>query len=211
MFRRLQLQPSQAVFPGRYGSWKRRTACWTVLGVTADKEVRTLHATYEGCHYPLVRWRNRTFDTTLTRLNQGAMSRMNLPKRRAKQLKKLRKSRSMSRISRFFCRSDLVEGGADVERIYALWLNEGVHYPTGKVSTAVHVVHQYDCKRSRRGRWPWPTVEIDPEAGPRIVELEPRRPRGSKRAKPRKAAARPRGGEGPKAAPPTPRPKAKAP
>ncbi len=28
MFRQLRLQPSQAVFPGRYGQWKRRTACW---------------------------------------------------------------------------------------------------------------------------------------------------------------------------------------
>ncbi len=99
---------------------------------------------------------------------------------------------------------------------------EGVHYPSGKVSTALNVVHQYDCKRRRRGRWTWPTVEIHAEDGPRIVDLEPPRPRTSKGAKRRRAKARKRNtAPPPKAAaprPPTapapgpaPRPEAQAP
>ena len=150
----LKFRAGVEVFAGNRGLWKRRSLCVTVAGTDDTANSRTLYESYPNCITPDLRVLEDPFFVLLMRAGHTSEMKRFLgasEKDTKKELKNLRESGRLDRVSNYFCDSPLVENEG-VVNVDLLWQVEQIHYKTGKIRQDLFHAHSYNCRTKRSNR-----------------------------------------------------------
>ena len=151
LFRQLHTRSASYVFSGNRGAWKRQALCISVLGIDGSGGQRELYETYPECITPDFRIFEDTFDVLLMRSGHSREMKGFLganARELGNELRVLRRSPALDRVSRYFCYSQHVKNG-DIVEVNLHWKIAQVNYRSGKTRQDSMHVHSYDCQKDR--------------------------------------------------------------
>lgn len=176
LFDLLKTRSASYVFSGNRGAWKRKALCIVAVGTDSAGNQEQLYESYPDCVIPNVRLVEDTFYVLLMRIGYSKEMKGLLgtsKKNRDEEIQRLQSSRSLDRVSQYFCSSRLVHRGQlqDLQRVDLLWTAEQIRYGTWEVRRNSIHAHAFDCAKDRRIRLPDRCFEVKGDHGaPQLSE-----------------------------------------
>ena len=160
-FDRVHLRAGSFVFRSNRGKWKRKSFSFAAFGERKDGRLVRIDRRPEAGVPQGVRLFHDPVDTLTVKLlglyDVNRLMRMPTRARQQDVLERVLRSRVLDRMSRYYCRSDLVENDG-IRRVYLAMYYAAVNYETGAIRRGRGLAHAYNCTRG--GRIARPTVEV---------------------------------------------------